>query len=327
MRHPSAFCESGTVIVDPRPELLVLRTLKLGDLLVAVPAIHGLRRAYPEHRLTLAMPGWLRPIVDLVGGVDELLPTPGLDHPLARDPGAVDVAVNLHGSGGESRDLIRLLGAREVIAHSHEGSPGPLWRDGMLERERWTRLVNAFGVEADPDDVGLLPPPAEPVVAGATVVHVGAFYGSRRWPVHRFADVAARLTADGRRVVLTGSAAERERALAVADAAGLPPRNVLAGELELGAFAGVVHSASVVISADTGAAHLASAYGTPSVVLFGPAPPEEWGPPATGPHVVLTDASLRRGDTFGDECDPAMLAVTADDVLEAARSLAGAAEG
>lgn len=307
--------------VDDRPELLVLRTLKLGDLLVAVPAIHGLRRAYPEHRLTLAMPGWLRPIVELVGGVDELLPTPGLDHPIARDRGTVDVAVNLHGSGGESRDLIRLLEARTVIAHSYDGSPGPEWRDGMLERARWTRLVNAFGVDADPDDVGLLAPPGEPVVSGASVVHVGAFYGSRRWPVSRFAAVAAELTASGHRVVLTGSVAERDRALAVAHAAGLPEQTVLAGELELDGFAGVIRSAAVVISADTGAAHLASAYGTPSVVLFGPAPPEEWGPPASGPHIVLTDASLRRGDTFGSECDPAMLAVTVDDVLGAVDSL------
>ena len=42
------------------------------------PAIHGIRRAYPEHELVLAVPRWLEPIVELVGGVDALLPTPGL---------------------------------------------------------------------------------------------------------------------------------------------------------------------------------------------------------------------------------------------------------
>ena len=305
---------------DDRPELLALRTLKLGDLLVAVPAIHGLRRAFPDHRLVLAMPGWLQPIVDLVGGVDELLPTPGLDEPIARAPGTVDVAVNLHGSGGESRDLIRRLDARTVIAHSHDGSPGPVWQDGVLERRRWTRLVEAFGVEADPDDVALLVEPPTPVVDRATVVHVGAFYGSRRWPVDRFARVASDLAADGHRVVLTGSAAERDRALAVAELAELPVESVLAGVIALDQFASVIRSADLVISADTGAAHLASAYATPSVVLFGPAPPEQWGPPP-GPHVVLTDAAKRVGDTFGTETDPAMLAVTVDDVLTAAASV------
>lgn len=320
---------------DDRPELLVLRTLKLGDLLVAVPAIHGLRRAFPEHRLTLAMPGWLRPIVELVGGVDELLPTPGLNDPIARRAGEVDIAVNLHGSGGESRALIRGLDARRVIAHSaavndpegrwvFPGDPGPDWQDGVLERERWARLVRWFGVDADADDVGLLPPPGDPAIVAATVLHVGAFYGSRRWPVDRFAAVARELTSEGRDVVLTGSAAERDRALAVAAAAGLGEDSVLAGRLELDEFAGVIRSASVVVSADTGAAHLASAYATPSVVLFGPAPPEQWGPPP-GPHVVLTDASLRGGDTFGSECDPAMLAVTVENVLAAVHLLEGQA--
>ena len=71
------------------------------------------------------------------------------------------------------------------------------------------------------------------------------------------------------------------------------------------------------MTADTGAAHLASAYRIPSVVIFGPAPPEEWGPPASGPHRVLTHAELRVGDTFGAEPDPAMLAVTVDEVLDA----------
>jgi ADP-heptose:LPS heptosyltransferase len=76
-----------------------------------------------------------------------------------------------------------------------------------------------------------------------------------------------------------------------------------------------------VVSADTGAAHLAAAYARPSVILFGPAPPERWGPPAAGRHVVLTRADLRRGDVFADEPDPALLGVGVQDVLAALRGL------
>jgi len=54
---------------------------------------------------------------------------------------------------------------------------------------------------------------------------------------------------------------------------------------------------------------------------FGPAPPEEWGPPASGPHRVLTHAELRVGDAFGAEPDPALLAVTVDELLEAIATL------
>ncbi|MFT0139185.1 glycosyltransferase family 9 protein, partial [Alcanivoracaceae bacterium MT1] len=120
-----------------------------------------------------------------------------------------------------------------------------------------------------------------------------------------------------------GGSADVARARAVAEAAGLPDAAVLAGRAGLAELAVVIADAAVVVSADTGAAHLASAYATPSVVVFGPAPPEEWGPPP-GPHVVLTDASRRRGDAFADDPDPALLAVSAGDALAAARSVARA---
>lgn len=301
------------------PELLALRTLKLGDLLVAVPALHGLRRGFPDHRIILAVPGWLEPIVELIDGVDALLPTAGLNQPLAIEPGRIDVAVNLHGSGPESDDRIDELQARLVLGHRRSGYDGPEWVDGINERVRWARLIDEHGIPADPTDLALRDPGPQ-LHPGAVVVHPGAFYASRHWPIARFAAVVRALTHKGFDVVLTGSEAERERALAVAHEAGLSPDAVLAGRIGLGEFAAIVAHARLVISADTGAAHLASAYATPSVVLFGPAPVEEWGPPP-GPHTVLTDASLRRGDTFGSEPDPALLAVTVDDVLAASWAL------
>lgn len=306
---------------DREPVLLALRALKLGDLLVAVPALRGLRRGFPEHRIVLAAPAWLAPIVRLVDAVDELLPAPGLDDPLPLAPGEVDVAANLHGNGPESRALIDALGARLRIEHRRdEETNGVPWIDGMLERARWARLVSAYGAPADPDDVAIAVPEPPSPRPGAAIVHVGAFYGSRRWPVERFSRVARALRHDGLDVVFTGGEQDRERAEAAAAGAGLPPGHVLAGRSDLTEFAALVAGASVVVTVDTGAAHLASAYGTPSVIVFGPAPPEEWGPPP-GPHIVLTDARLRRGDTFSDEPDPALLAVTADEVIRAARSV------
>lgn len=301
--------------------MLALRALKLGDLLVAVPAIHGLRRAFPAHELVLAVPGWLEPIVELVGGVDAILPTRGLDDPLPVPPGVVDVAVNLHGNGPESRGLLEALRPRRMIAHRSPGVDGPVWLDGILERRRWARLVSEHGIPADENDVAIDVPAAPARVAGAVVIHVGAFYGSRQWPVERFAAVASALRALGEEIVITGNEAERPRGLQVAAIAGLDEQTVLAGRMTLDELAAIIASAALVVSADTGAAHLASAYGVPSVVIFGPAPPEEWGPPEGGPHIVLTDASLRKGDTFGSEPDPALLAVTAASVVEAAHGL------
>jgi len=305
---------------DGRPEVLALRALKLGDLLVAVPALRAVRRAHPEHRLVLAVPGWLAEVAELVEGVDALLPTRGLDDLLPLAPGRVDTVVDLHG-GPDARRVLEALEPRRRVGHRAPGWDGPEWQDGVLERARWARLVTAHGMPADPDDVALLPPTAPNPAPDAVVVHVGAFYGCRKWPVGRFAEVARTLAAAGERVVVTGGAADRDRAVAVAEQAGLPAEAVLAGVVGLGTFASVVAGARLVLTVDTGAAHVASAYATPSIVLFGPAPVEEWGPPTTGPHVVLTDARLRVGDTFGSEPDPAMMAVTAADVLATAARL------
>jgi ADP-heptose:LPS heptosyltransferase len=308
----------GSTARDTRPILLVLRALKLGDLLVAVPALRALRRAFPTHRLVYAGPAWLADVLELVGGF-ELLPTSGLDTPLAVAPGTVDTAVNLHGRGPESTLLLEGLGARRLLAHG-PAAAGPPWVELMHERERWVRLLRWYGIEADPLDLRLERPRVPVLRPAPAVVHAGAAYGSRLWPEGRFAAVASALADAGHKVVFTGSADERGRALRVARLAGLAEDAVVAGVQPLSEFAALIAGAALVVSADTGAAHMAAAYGTPSVVLFGPAPPGQWGPPA-GPHVVLTRAELRRGDVFAADPDPALLGVSVEDVLTAVRGL------
>jgi ADP-heptose:LPS heptosyltransferase len=238
-----------------------------------------------------------------------LAPLPG--------PHVPDVVVNLHGVGDGSTAVLDALHPQRRIGYAAPRWPGPPWRPGGHERQRWCDLLTAHGIPADPTDLLLRPPPGPGPAPGATVVHVGAGYGAKLWPVQRFGDVAAALHLAGHHVVLTGSARERPRALAVAAAAGLPATAVLAGGTGLTDLAALVARARLLVSGDTGAAHLASAYRTPSVVLFGPAPSEEWGPPGNGPHRALEVSRLRRGDAFATEPDPALLGVTVADVLDA----------
>jgi len=315
--------------VPPRPrssapQVVALRALKLGDLLVAVPALRAMRHHWPSHHLVLATSGWLRDLVDLVGGVDRLLPQDGLRHGIDASARGAEVVVNLHGAGPRSNELLDELHPARRIGHRGHGWNGPPWVDDLHERHRWIRLLEHHGVPGDPDDLYLDPPEVPSRNPGAVVVHHGAAYGSRRWPPARFARVARWLSERGEHVVVTGSGAERGRALAIAAMAGLPAGAVAAGRTDLPELAALVAGARLVVTGDTGIAHLGYAYRTPSVVLFGPVPPRYWGPPEHGPHVALGGDAARRGDPFAPDPDPALLAVDVADVIAAARELLGA---
>ena len=90
-------------------------------------------------------------------------------------------------------------------------------------------------------------------------------------------------------------------------AAGLPDDAVRSGG-DLVDLARLVAGAGRVACADTGVAHLATALRVPSVVLFGPTSPAEWGPPPDrGRHRVLWAG--RRGDPNGAATDPGLLEI------------------
>lgn len=305
--------------VADRPALVVLRALGLGDLLTAVPALRALAARYPRHRRVLAAPAGLGALLPLVAAVDELLPTADLRVP-AWDGPPPDVAVNLHGRGPQSIDALSRLRPRRLLSFAHPQRPdhaGPPWRPDEHEVWRWCRLLHWYGIHADAWDLLLRAPPVPDPVPGAVVVHPGAASPSRRWPVDRYAGVARRFAAEGARVVVTGSPAERDLARRVAAAADLPGSAVLAGRTGLGELAALVAGARLVASNDTGVAHLATAYRTPSVVLFGPTSPHTWGPPEDRTqHVALW--SGRVGDPHADAPHPGLLEIAVADVVDAA---------
>ncbi|WP_280418017.1 glycosyltransferase family 9 protein [Nocardia carnea] len=304
--------------------VLVLRALGLGDLLTAVPALRALRAAYPGDRLVLAAPEPLRGLVESIDAVDELLPTPGLG--ALRWPDAPPrLAVNLHGRGPESiRDLLA-AGPDTLLTHRHPDYPelaGPDWLADLHEVDRWCRLLESHGIATDRDALRLPAPPVPAPESGAVVIHPGAAYPARRWPPERFARVARTLNAAGRPVVITGSRAEVPLANSVAAQSGLPASAVYAGRTDLLELAALVAEAELVICGDTGVGHLATAFGTPSVLLFGPTPPHTWGPPTTARHHIALWAG-RTGDPHGDRPDSGLLMVPPERVLTAAAEALG----
>jgi ADP-heptose:LPS heptosyltransferase len=298
-------------------DVVALRALGLGDFLTAVPALRALRDTGAH--VTVAGPAALAPLVCLAGC--ELLDTTPLQ-PLPAAAHEARLLVNLHGRGPQSHAVALAACPRRLIAFEHPMIPltagMPSWRADEHEVDRWCRLLRESGIPADRTRVDLPAPPLptrlEPA-RNATVVHPGAASAARRWPAERFAAVAAAELRAGRSVVITGTAAERPLALAVAEHAGLDVRRVLAGHTDLAALAAVVASAGRVVCGDTGVAHLATAFGIPSVVVFGPTSPATWGPPAErAHHRVLWHGTT--GDPHADHPHPGLLAIDPEHVIQ-----------
>lgn len=321
-----------------RPVLVVLRALGLGDLLTAVPALRALAHAFPDHRRLLAAPAVLGPLARLTGAVHATVDTAPLA-PLRPSLCGADVAVNLHGRGPQSHRVLLATRPRRLIGFAHPAvrctRTSPPWLAEDHEVVRWCRLLAAHGIAADPERLELGPPgigAVAPERRNATILHPGAASPARRWPADRWVAVARSEAERGRPVLVTAGPGEEGLAAAVVRAAGVAGGSggpvSPAGPTDLLHLAALVAAAERVVCGDTGVAHLATAFGTPSVILFGPTSPDRWGPPPGRTiHRVLWAG--REGDPHGAEPDPGLLRIGVDVVVDALATLParGAAAG
>lgn len=168
--------------------------------------------------------------------------------------------------------------------------------------------------------------------AAVVALHAGSStHPAKRWLPERFAELAARLSAQGMLVVLIGSKAERDlagevlrRALGLRSGRSGPvgptPIN-LAGETSLPEAIALLAAADLLVANDSGPMHLAGAVGTPVVAIFGPTNERETYPLSLPGRFRLIKAP-------GVECSPCklrecpidhrcMTRVQVDEVLEA----------
>ncbi len=114
------------------------------------------------------------------------------------------------------------------------------------------------------------------------VLHPGATAPSRRYPAEGFARAARTLaTEDGWQIVFTGDASERELVERVRAAAGVPSASFV-DALDLGELGALIALAPLVLTNNTGPAHLAAATGTPVVDMYALTNPQHtpWAVPS-----------------------------------------------
>jgi heptosyltransferase-2 len=270
-----------------------------GDVVMATPGLRALRARYPAASITAQLRPGLEPLLAGLATVDSVIavrswrrgPRALLREARSLRERRFDLGVCLPDSWSSAL-LMRTAGVRDIAGFRRAGrgwllhqpvAPRAEWgRRRWVARERYVlHLLEAIGCPEQGSELELRTTPEEEEVAdrlleplGARAPFValapGASFGSaKRWAPESFGAVADALAAEGVAAVIVGSMGEAALGRAVGRSARSRPID-LSGRTDLGALKAVLRRASAVVCNDAGARHIATAFGTPAIVLFGP---------------------------------------------------------
>lgn len=298
-------------------KVAVLRASRIGDFLCATPALRSLRRALPHAEISLITLPLLRDIAVRLSYVDRFIPFPGfpgiaeqmfeprrsLEFLRRMQEERFDLAIQMQGTGVHSNPFILLMAPRAAAGFLRAGDPPglldaalPLPQSGH-EAERMLALPLFLGAPAEPlridfplsrDDreaaTRLLDGLERPLIG----IHPVARDPARRWPLERFyeAGMEMRPRRGGTLVVIADGEHARETAL-LCERFG-PPCLDLSAAVSLPVLGAVIERLSVLVTNDSGPAHIAYALGTPAVTLVGRGDAARYGPAEAGPFRLLT---------------------------------------
>lgn len=314
------------VDLPPRPRILVIALRRLGDVLFATALTASLRHAYRDAVIDVL-------VFDGTAGI--LAGNPDIDRVITmpQRPGtwqslalALRLAKRYHlavsTQSGDRPTLFALAAGRRHVGPVEGGRRGALRRwalgcsvgpqPGAHRLEDMMRLADALGIAR----VGRLVCPGgvapdspgnrasrRPHKGGDdyAVIHAAPMFRYKRWTVEGWRTLAVKLAARGLRVVATGGPGMEERAFLDHVWGPLPEIERRDGQFPWPQLARLVAGARLFVGPDTSVTHLAAATGCPTVALFGPTDPREWGPvPAGGldPPWEAAGTIQRRGNVW-----------------------------
>ncbi len=334
------------------PETILVRATNwVGDAVMSLPAIRALREIYPRARISILAKPWVADLYRRESFCDELIPYTA--RTLAEKWAAARVlrkrgfeAAILLQNAFEAAAIAYLARIPERIGYSRDGRgflltrPVPVPKPGDIprhERFYYLELLRRAGILGDLPATDAIRLEGAPVAREAGIewfrrlglgeqtigVSPGAAYGSaKRWLPERFAESANRIASDfGAAVAIFGSKDERDLCAAVAQSITAPVKN-FAGETSLAEFIDLAAACRVYLTNDSGAMHIASALGVPTIAVFGSTDDEATGP--TGPlarvirEPVACSPCLKRECPIDHRC---MTRIPAARVAEAALEL------
>jgi len=266
----------------------------LGDAIMALPAVRNLKTLLAGQPLTVATPEKLAALWQACPFVDQVmaLPQPKRIGAVAGQlrEGKFASAVLLPNSLRVALEAWR-AGIPQRIGYARGGRgifltrkiPVPPRNPARLHQKfYYLDLAAALGAPTDatlPELRRAVPASSDQPPTISFALCPGAEYGPAKcWPLERFVEVGKSLSEHGR-IVILGAAGDAARAAQLAEL--LPGSVNRAGQTTLAEFMAELETASLVISNDSGAMHLASALGVPTVAIFGSTEPALTGPLGT----------------------------------------------
>lgn len=330
--------------------LIILKYCYIGDALVSIPLIKGVRRRWPEAQITvLTSQGACRllPLDPALSACTFVAYGPRTTHRnfvdsvkltiesfryalSERRKGGFDIIFAVHRSFRVGLTAWLAKG-RQRVGFKHDGRGFILTHHILFDREK-QESQSTLGLLKllAPDDGGKpwpdrpvldfdpkylaptdkFPPPGSGPLIG---VQPGASNDYKRWPIERMAEVAdALIERHGARIVIIGGPDERADADALLRHMKHPVACDTTGE-KLPETLGIMAQLKVFFGNDTGLNHLAAAAGSPTVCLFGPTSSKKWGRPYH-PHRMVVSK------------DGTMAGISVEEALAAAEELLAALE-
>jgi ADP-heptose:LPS heptosyltransferase len=339
--------------------ILVVRTDRIGDVILTLPMAHVLKRQFPASRVAMLIREYTAELVALHASVDDVLFDDEGGHPLALRKlvaqlraGNFDVVFHTH-------PRFRLAIATFMAGIPVRVGTGYRWYSFLFNRKVYEHRKDAhrheleynlnllseigctFAYAAEAPTFSVPEESAQRIEnllhrRGITpqnrliLLHPGSGGSARDWSPENFGLLGKRLTAmDGVAVMFTGGAGEEDILHRARSLSG-PGTSILDETVSLTEFAALAHRASLFVANSTGMLHLAAAVGTPVVGLYSQLTPlsaARWGP-YTERKAILTPkgkpADCREcGGTAGASC-PCMDSITVDEVFDVAAGMLAA---
>jgi heptosyltransferase II len=313
--------------VDVNPSsvsrLMVRATNWLGDAVMSLPAIRAVRQIFPHAHVVLVARPWVADLYSRESSIDRVILYPATSGLRAKRAFAArlraehfDAAILLQnafdaalmawladipvriGYNRDARGLllthaIRVPEPGDIPRHERFYYLELLRRAGLIERFPSSDAIRMEGVDAA-RQAGAERLAAKGIATPAIGISPGAAYGNaKRWLPEHFAAVTRSFPLAS--FLIFGSASERELCQSVADQ--IPNSHNFASETSLREFIDLAAACRLFLTNDSGAMHVASALGVPTVAVFGATDDTTTGP--TGPLARVVRAHA--------ECSPCLL--------------------